>query len=262
MTEDWLALIIGNSRLHWAWLTGEILRQTWDTPHLQAEKVELLVGSQFNFEDYDIPRSPLMPVWEPLPELWIASVVAEQAQLWETYPRVSTITLPQIPLQNTYSTLGVDRALAVWGAIATYGAPVLVIDGGTALTFTGADEARSLVGGAILPGLQLQFWMLGQATSALPVIETGTVTLPDRWAMDTIAAMQSGILYTVLSGIESFIEDWRNLFPQSAVIFTGGDGHLFYRYFQQQSLKSASQIIVDPNLLFLGMCSIRDLLGS
>lgn len=259
MTEDWLALIIGNSRLHWAWLTDKTLRQTWDTPHLQAEKVGLLIESQFNFEDYDIPRSTLMPVWKTLPELWIASVVSEQAQLWETYPHVSTIALAQIPLKNTYPTLGVDRALAVWGAIVTYGAPVLVIDGGTALTFTGANESRSLIGGAILPGLQLQFRMLGQATSALPVIETGMMTLPDRWATNTIAAMQSGILYTVSSGIESFIEDWRKRFPQSLVVFTGGDGALLHCYFQQQSPDFASRISVDPNLLSLGMCSIRNL---
>ncbi len=259
MTEDWLALTIGNSRLHWAWLTDKTLRQSWDTSHLQPEKTQQLIESRFNFQDYDIPRSSLMPVWETLPELWVASVVSEQAKLWETYPHVRTIALDQIPLQNTYSTLGVDRALAVWGAIVTYGAPVLVIDGGTALTFTGADEQR-FVGGAILPGLQLQFRMLKQATSALPVIET--ITLPDRWATNTIAAIQSGILYTVLSGIESFIKDWRKRFPQSVVVFTGGDGNLLYRYFQQQFLESASQISVDPNLLFLGMCSIRNLLGS
>ena len=259
MAEDWLALSIGNSRLHWAWMTDETLRQTWDTPHLQAEKVEWLIDTQFNFEKYDIPRSP-MPVWNTLPELWIASVVSEQAQLWETYPNIRTIALAQIPLQNTYSTLGVDRALAVWGAIVTYGAPVLVIDGGTALTLTGADETRSLVGGAILPGLHLQFRMLGQATSALPVIET--MVMPDRWAINTIAAIQSGILYTVLSGIESFIEDWRKQFPRSVVVFTGGDGDFLYRSIQQRSLESASQVGVDPNLLFLGMCSVKSLLES
>ncbi|PSB20685.1 pantothenate kinase [Phormidesmis priestleyi ULC007] len=262
MTEDWLALIVGNSRLHWAWWADKTLHQTWDTPHLQAEKVGLLIESQFNFKDYEIPRSAVMPVWKTLPDLWISSVAVEQAQLWEVYPRVRTITLAQVPLKNTYPTLGVDRALAVWGAIATYGAPILVIDGGTALTFTGADESRSFVGGAILPGLQLQFRMLGQATSALPVIETGMMTLPDRWAMDTISAMQSGILYTVLSGVRSFVEDWQQRFPNSVVVFTGGDGMLLHRYFQQQSPEFASQISVDPNLLFWGMCSIKNLLGA
>lgn len=254
MAENWLALMIGNSRLHWAWLTDRTLQQTWNTPHLSAKKVRLLIESQFSFEDSEIPRSTPTPVWETLPQLWIASVVPEQAHLWEIYPHVRTIALDQIPLQNTYSTLGVDRALAVWGAIETYGSPILVIDGGTALTFTGADQQR-FVGGAILPGLQLQFRMLGQATSALPVVER--MTLPDRWAATTIEAIQSGILHTVLSGVQSFIEDWQTRFPQSVVVFTGGDGHLLYRYIQERSPKRASQMIVDSDLWVWGLRSIK-----
>jgi type III pantothenate kinase len=254
VAENWLALMIGNSRLHWAWLTDETLQHTWNTPHLSAEKVRLLIESQFNFEEADIPRSTPTPVWETLPQLWIASVVPEQAHLWETYPHVRMIALDQIPLQNTYSTLGVDRALAVWGAIEIYGSPVLVIDGGTALTFTGADRHR-FIGGAILPGLHLQFRMLGQATSALPVVER--MTLPDRWAMTTIEAIQSGILHTVLSGVQNFIEDWQDRFPQSAIVFTGGDGHLLCRYIQPRSREFASQIIVDSDVWVWGLRLIR-----
>jgi len=44
------------------------------------------------------------------------------------------------------------RALAVLGAGKKYGFPCLVIDAGTALTFTGVDRDKKLVGGAIDPG--------------------------------------------------------------------------------------------------------------
>jgi len=251
MIQNWLALNVGNSRLHWAWMTDDTLRRTWNTPHCSIETIELLTESRFTFEDVS-PAN--LPTWEMLPELWIVSVVAEQAQLWETYPHIRTIALDQIPLQNTYSTLGADRALAVWGAIETYGSPILVIDGGTALTFTGAEQQR-FVGGAILPGLQLQFRMLGQKTSALPVIEE--MTLPDRWATTTIEAIQSGILHTVLAGVQSFIEDWQTRFPQSVVAFTGGDGHLLHKYIQPRSPKRATQIIVDSDLWVWGLRSIK-----
>ncbi len=252
MVQNWLALNVGNSRLHWAWMTDDTLRRSWNTPHCSIETIELLIESRFTFEDVS-PAN--LPTWETLPQLWIASVVPEQAHLWETYPHAKTIGLGQIPLQNTYSTLGVDRALAVWGAIETYGSPILVIDGGTALTFTGADQQR-FMGGAILPGLRLQFQMLGQETSALPVIEE--MTLPDRWAMTTIEAIQSGILHTVLSGIQSFIEDWQTRFPRSAVVFTGGDGYLLCGYLQQRSLEFASQMRVDQNLWIWGLQSIKN----
>ncbi len=254
MTENWLALMIGNSRLHWAWLRGDTLQKTWDTPHFSAEKIQLLIQSQFNIEGSDGFRSVPMPIWETLPELWLASVVFEQAQLWEIYSQVRPITLEQIPLQTTYSTLGVDRALAVWGAIEVYGSPILVIDGGTALTFTGAN-GQQFIGGAILPGLRLQFQMLGQETSALPLIEE--MILADRWAMTTIEAIQSGVLHTVLSGIQSFIDDWQARFPHSVVVFTGGDGRFLQGYIQPRSRKFSSQIIVDQNLWIWGLRAIR-----
>ena len=39
-----------------------------------------------------------------------------------------------------YPTLGIDRALALYSAGSTFRFPVLVIDAGTALRFTGADS--------------------------------------------------------------------------------------------------------------------------
>jgi hypothetical protein len=38
--ENWLALMIGNSRLHWAWFVGVTLKEAWDTDHLPAAAVE------------------------------------------------------------------------------------------------------------------------------------------------------------------------------------------------------------------------------
>ncbi|MGI2909456.1 hypothetical protein AABK37_40320, partial [Hassallia sp. VBCCA 56010] len=43
MSENlWLALEIGNSRLHWALFAGEKLCQVWDSVYLRAETVEQL----------------------------------------------------------------------------------------------------------------------------------------------------------------------------------------------------------------------------
>lgn len=129
--------MIGNSRLHWAWFIGETLQEAWDTEYLPAPIPPIspnpLKGA---------PSSPS----PPLP-LYLASVVPSQTALWQTYPDVRVITLDQIPLQGIYPTLGIDRALALWGAGETWGWPMLAIDAGTALTLTGADANRCLVGG-------------------------------------------------------------------------------------------------------------------
>lgn len=54
--------------------------------------------------------------------------------------------------------------------------PVLVIDCGSALTFTAADASGRLAGGAILPGVRLQLAVLGSRTAQLP----SDVVLPDE----------------------------------------------------------------------------------
>lgn len=263
--DSWLALIIGNSRLHWAWFLGTDLQHTWDTSHLSETAVQQLIQTFFNFEPYGVPQFSISSLSQKtLPELWIASVVPQQTALWKHYPNGQLLTSEQITLKNAYSTLGIDRVLASRGAGKLYGNPVLVIDSGTALTFTGIDEQQQFVGGAVLPGLQTQFQGLHQATAALPAIATNTLpeTIPTRWATSTIEAIQSGIIHMLLSGIRDFLEDWQRQFPASVLVLTGGDRALLHQYLQQQLPEWASRVIVDANLAFWGVRSLRDAFKS
>jgi type III pantothenate kinase len=188
---------------------------------------------------------------EPLP-LWIASVVPHQLQCWQTYPNARILTLENVPLQGVYPTLGIDRALAVWGAGTRLGFPVLAIDAGTALTFTGVDAARRLVGGAILPGLGLQLKTLAQNTADLPSIQIDR-SLPPRWAMDTTSALQSGVLYVLLAGLRDFIETWQQQFPGSAIVLTGGDGKFLHEMLLLQFPHLTNHLNFDRHLIFWGM---------
>lgn len=230
----WLALAIGNSRLHWASFAGASLQDTWDTEHIK--------------------ESGISESFLSLP-IYLASVVPSQTTLWQSYPNVRSIALEDLPLQGLYPTLGIDRALAVLGAGETFGWPILVIDAGTALTFTGADAARRLVGGAILPGLKLQIQSLARGTAALPQIEL-PATLPSRWALDTASAIQSGIIYSVLAGIVNFIQAWWEEFPDSRVVLTGGDRDLLFSYLQTFYPKIGDKLAIDPHLIFWGMRSV------
>lgn len=233
-----IALMIGNSRLHWAKFSGAALQETWDTEHLTPDAAKQL-SNQFK----------LSPV--PI-SLVLASVVSPQAELWQNYPDLHIITLDRLPLSGLYPTLGIDRALAVLGAGTELGWPILVIDAGTAITFTGADINKCLVGGAILPGLALQFSSLAQKTAALPLIKLPE-NLPPRWAMDTPQAIQSGIIYTLVAGIKDFIEDWLYQFPQSKVALTGGDRTFLLTYLKTLFPDLSTSIIEAPHAIFWGM---------
>lgn len=258
--SSWLALMIGNSRLHWAFFIGEKLCYAWDTQHLPASVVQQLAQCR-TLDDFPL-ELPLYLIQDIniascLP-LYLASVVPSQTALWQTYPDVHVITLDSVPLGGIYPTLGIDRALALWGAGETWGLPVLVIDAGTAITLTAADPNKCLFGGAILPGVRLQLQSLAQRTANLPLVPT-SATLPQRWALNTPEAIASGIFYTLLAGIKDFVEAWRQQFEGSCVVLTGGDRALLLQYLQAQFPNIAAGIIADPHLIFWGMRSCKRL---
>lgn len=267
-SDHWLALSIGNSRLHWAQFSGNNLQQTWYTPHLSKADVQQLIANQFVtqciVESVPDPSLYREAANDAHASLWIASVMPQQSQLWQDYPAAHFMTLEHVPLIGLYPTLGVDRALAVLGAIAIVGRPVLVIDAGTALTFTGADS-NQFMGGAILPGLGLQFHALQQATAALPnALPHGGAEnrasqhlLPPRWALNTADAIASGIIYTLLAGLREFVNAWWQEFPGSPVFLRGGDSAHLYAYLTASLPEMASKITIEPHLIFLGMRALR-----
>ncbi|NJM17229.1 MAG: pantothenate kinase [Richelia sp. RM2_1_2] len=248
--KTWLALTIGNSRLHWGLFNQQTLIQTWDTNYLTESEIRSLA------ENKTLEQILFHPPIPPLPPLFIASVVPQQTELWQNYPKVNFISLKEIPLNNLYPTLGIDRALALLGAGETWTFPTLVIDAGTALTFTGADSHRNLIGGAILPGLGLQLATLSQKTGQLPKVELSQ-QLPQRYAQNTNEAIQSGIIYTLLAGIKDFIAAWLQDYPASKIVITGGDRNLLFTYLKSQFPEIAAGIIVEQNLILWGIQKIK-----
>ncbi|MEO1373208.1 MAG: pantothenate kinase [Cyanobacteria bacterium J06635_10] len=245
--KTWLALIIGNSRLHWGLFNQENLIKAWDTNYLSTSSPPRHLHIQGTWcSSGSSPSSP---------PLFIASVVPSQTKIWQNYPYAKFISLNQIPLKNLYPTLGIDRALALFGAAETWGFPMLVIDAGTALTFTGADNNRNLIGGAILPGLGLQISTLTQKTGQLPKVELPQ-QLPQRFAVNTPESIQSGIIYTIIAGIKDFIEAWWRNYPESKIVITGGDRTLLFNYLKYQYPDITERIIVEQNLILLGIQKI------
>ena len=262
LSADWFALAIGNSRLHWAWFVDSTLKQTWDTPHgsatlIDALGVEQAIAHLATSVSSDLSLLNALTTFQSCdpPPLWIASVVPPQAELWMRYAHARLLTLVDVPLTAVYSTLGIDRALALWGAATTLGTPILVVDAGTALTVTGADVASRLVGGAILPGLRLQYQALADDTAALPDVAL-PLSLPPRWATNTTDAIHSGILYSALAGIEAAVTAWLVDFPESAIAVTGGDSVRLHAYLTQHNAALAARIVVDQQLVFRGILSI------
>lgn len=102
--------------------------------------------------------------------------------------------------QGVYPTMGVDRVAALYGARLHYGAPALVIDGGTAMTYTMLDSQGIVLGGGISPGVKIRLQSLADYTGSLPSIDhhqfkktvegaiAAKIPLP-FFAKDTVTAM-------------------------------------------------------------------------
>lgn len=214
---------------------------TWNTSQAEslAELSHILDNTLYSYLKAQIP-------------LYIASVVPSATKIYLSLAQAIIIDPKIIPLQDIYPTMGVDRILALWGAGCIYGFPCLVIDSGTALTFTGADDHKQLIGGAILAGVRLQLQTLFFNTAALPEIEISS-EIPPRWAKNTALAIQSGVIYTLISSIQDFTKDWLSKYPQSKVILTGGDALLLFEYLKIIFPEMSYKITVDSNLIFLGI---------
>lgn len=251
----YIALMIGNSRYHWGLCQHTQLIHSCSSPYLSTPQIQQLIHQPTLNHFLTILNPPSFPTSSlPVP-LFLASVVPKQTQLWLNYPQLRMISLADIPIANMYPSLGIDRALALFAATKSFGSPVLVIDAGTALTFSAVDAEQNFVGGAILPGVGLQLTMLENQTGQLPHIDLSS-QLQSRWAMNTNDAIQSGIIYTLLAGIKDFIENWRQSFPDGKIVITGGDTMILSNYLQTIYPQIYEQILIEKNLVLQGICQV------
>lgn len=142
--------------------------------------------------------------------------------------------------------LGADLLADCAGAYTTYGGPVLVIDMGTATTYNYVDEKGAILAGLITTGIGTAAAALASNTAQLPEVQ---ITRPKSiLAANTKDAMQAGLYYDCLGGIERTITQFREeLDTDFKVVATGGMSRIF---------DCPLIDIVDPTLIFKGMASI------
>lgn len=124
-------------------------------------------------------------------------------------------------IQHTSKQMGTDLFANAVAAHALYEGKKIVIDFGTALTFTGIDESGRTMGVSIAPGIKTALKSLIGETAQLPEIE---IKAPEKvLGFDTVSCMQSGMVYGFLSMAEGMIDRInREVGDDCLVIATGG----------------------------------------
>lgn len=100
--------------------------------------------------------------------------------------------------------LGADLVVAAVAAIAKYPKPMIIIDMGTATTFSVIDESGAFRGGVICPGAVLSFDALSRRTAQLPRISFEEPKQVINF--NTAESMQAGLIYGSAAMIDGLID--------------------------------------------------------
>lgn len=141
--------------------------------------------------------------------------------------------------------VGADRIVNAVAAIEEYGAPLIIVDFGTATTYCYINEHRQYMGGAIAPGINISTEALYSRASKLPRIEIARPA--SVVGKNTVSAMQSGIVYGYVGQAEGIVARMKaESKQQPKVIATGGMASL---------IADESAVIdkVDPFLTLKGL---------
>ena len=141
--------------------------------------------------------------------------------------------------------IGADRLANAVGVLHRHGAPAIVIDFGTAVTFDVVSADPAYCGGVIAPGLgAMSAWLPGK-TALLPVIELEEPSA--AIGKSTAQAMLAGAVYGYRGMIREIIARIRaELAGNPKIVATGGDAALIARGLPEIDA-------VDPDLTLDGL---------
>jgi type III pantothenate kinase len=220
-----LVVDVGNTQTHFGAYDGETLVEHWrfatvrssTSDELGAALRSLLALRGLSFED--IEASIVSSTVPQLRPEWTAMAAR---YLGHEMPAIGPGVRTGKPIRiDNPRELGADRLVNAVAAYERAGAPVIVVDLGTALTFDVVSAEGEYVGGIIAPGVEISLEALSARAAALPKIDlTPPRTLIGKSTVDSI---RSGIVYGFAGQIDTFVGRLRDeLGDTTEAIATGG----------------------------------------
>lgn len=231
-------------QLKYHWRMETYRHKTEDEYAMQVKALFTHVGLQFEDIEGIIISSVVPPVMFPLEQM--CRKYFNQKPLI-VGPGVKTGL--NIKYENPRE-VGADRIVNAVAAIEEYGAPLIIVDFGTATTYCYIDSDGGYMGGAIAPGIGISMEALFERASKLPRIK---LAKPDQVVgKNTVAAMQSGIVYGYVGQVEGIVARMKAQSKEAPkVIGTGGLADLI-------ASESAVIDVVDNYLTLKGLYLIYE----
>lgn len=221
-----LAIDIGNTNVTIGLAEREEWRHVWRLP--TSTEADALLFYETRLADWML-EAEVPP--ERIRQCVISSVVPDLAPIFDQLTRtlfqqvpvlVGPAIYPQLPLLiERPHELGTDLLANALAAYCLYRRDCIVVDFGTALTFTSVNEQGRILGVSIAPGLRTAIGALYQKTAQLP--EVPLELPPSAVGKDTITAIQSGVLMGYVGLVRHLLEAIRGeLGAHYIAVATGG----------------------------------------
>ncbi len=244
-----MAISIGNSHIALGTWDGGSWRKRWriQTVHGRtADEYRIVLRELFaaaEMEPRKVSSSILASVVPPLTgtlEQTVAELCGQQPMLLGP----GMVTGLRITTENP-AEVGADLVANAVAAHERIRGSCVVVDFGTALSFTAVSAAGELRGVAIAPGLSASVDALARTTSQLPRIPLSAP--PRAIGRNTVHSIQSGVVLGCVSLVEGLIGRIRaELDADARVIVTGGQSPLIAPLLTEP-------VIVEPWLTLEGL---------
>lgn len=249
-----LAVDTGNTHTVLGLFEGDRLRADWriaTRKDITSDELGALLRALFSGEGL-LPASVTGVIVSSVVPDW-NGVLAATAE--RTFGQEALFVAPGIKtglpiLYENPHEVGADRIVNAVAAVHAYGAPVLVLDFGTATTFDVVSAKGEYLGGVIAPGLGISAEALFQRAARLMRVD---VKKPAHLiGRTTEESVQSGLFYGYVSLVEGVVRRLRaEMGGEAPVVATGGLAPVF-----QQELTFLTA--VDPHLTLTGLRLIWD----
>ena len=219
-----LTIDVGNTNMVFALYEDEALagsfRLRTDGTYT-ADEIGLFISAYFHRFDYDPLSVENVIISSVVPGVLPALKTASERYFGKT-PIVVDQDVDTGLRYEGDERLGADRAVALVAAIAKYGAPLILLDFGTATSIDAVAADGTYLGGTIGTGLRVTMNALNQVTALLPRVDLG---MPDHViGRNTVEQIQAGVVGSYVGGVEYLISRMTEELGEGpvTVVATGG----------------------------------------
>jgi len=213
-------LLIGNTRLHWAFNKNS------------AYKFSHTLVNDLLPKNIDLKKL----IWASVGEYPTNNLLKK-----------NQVTIEDINLKNMPHFIGIDRGLACFAALSMFKSKLsknlLIVDLGTTVSITKIDNQGNILGGQLLPGFTTQLKSMEQSTKNL--VFPNKIFIPNNnFEISTMNSMLRGVHNSIIGAIYVAFDS-----KKDTLILCGGDSNLIGNSLK----KEIKNLIIEPNLVMYGM---------